>query len=39
MNAPVGAFVNTLAAVVRSLLNVLTAIEEKKGGAPEAAQS
>lgn len=39
MNAPVGAFVNTLAAVVRSLLNVLTAIEEKKGGLPEAAQN
>lgn len=31
MKAPVGAFVNTLAAVPRSLLNVLKAIEEKKG--------
>jgi large subunit ribosomal protein L10 len=30
MNAPIGSFVNTLAAVPRSLLNCLKAIEEKK---------
>jgi large subunit ribosomal protein L10 len=35
MMAPVSAFVNTLAAVPRSFLNVLKAIEEKKGGRPQ----
>ncbi len=36
MIAPVGAFVNTLAAVPRSLLNVLKAIEQEKANASEA---
>ena len=35
MIAPVGAFVNTLAAIPRSFLNVLKAIEEQKGAASE----
>ena len=39
MKAPVGAFVNTLAAVPRSLLNALKAIEEKKGESGEAPAS
>lgn len=39
MKAPVGAFVNTLAAVPRSLLNALKAIEEKKGESSEAVAS
>jgi large subunit ribosomal protein L10 len=37
MIAPVSAFVNTLAAVPRSFLNVLTAIEEQKGASSEPA--
>ncbi len=39
MKAPVGAFVNTLAAVPRSLLNALKAIEEKKGESGEVSAS
>jgi large subunit ribosomal protein L10 len=37
MMAPVSAFVNTLAAIPRSFLNVLKRIEEQKGAPPEAA--
>ncbi len=37
MKAPVGSFVNTLAAVPRSFLNVLKAIEEQKGASSESA--
>jgi large subunit ribosomal protein L10 len=36
--APLGAFVGTLAAVPRSFLNVVKAIEEQKNSSPEAAQ-
>jgi large subunit ribosomal protein L10 len=37
MQAPVSAFVNTLAAIPRSFLYVLKAIEDQKGPAPEEA--
>jgi len=37
MKAPVSSFVNVLAAVPRSFLNVLKAIEEKKGASSESA--
>lgn len=39
MIAPVGAFVNVLAAVPRSFLYALKAIEEQKGGSAESAAS
>ncbi len=39
MLAPISGFVNTLAAVPRSFLNVLKAIEEKKGPAAEQNQA
>jgi large subunit ribosomal protein L10 len=39
MKAPIGAFVGTLAAVPRSLLNVLKAIEEQKKSPAESAEA
>lgn len=39
MQAPIGAFIGTLAAVPRSLLNVLKAIEEQKKGPAESAEA
>jgi large subunit ribosomal protein L10 len=38
MLAPVSGFVNTLAAIPRSFLNVLKAIEDQKSGSSQAAE-